>query len=81
MKLLNTEIDIVPGRKPQKQPVPEGWIGPGTGVVRLTNTTSQENSYTVRLVCDNPYWQDQWYSWHRCRRPTHRARRLRESRT
>ncbi len=62
MKLLHAEIDIEPGRKPQKQPLPEGWVGQGSCVVRIKNNTSQENAYTIRLRCDNPYWQDSWYT-------------------
>lgn len=61
MKLLHTEIDVVPGRKPQKQPLPEGYVGAGTAVLRITNTTSRQNAYTVRLQCQEPYWQDAWY--------------------
>ncbi|NLH99219.1 MAG: hypothetical protein GX446_06975 [Chthonomonadales bacterium] len=62
MKLLQTEIDIEPGRKPQKQALPEGWVGQGTAVVRLKNNTNQENAYKVRVRCDNPYWQETWAS-------------------
>ena len=61
MKLLHSEIDIEPGRKPQKQLLPEGWVGQGSCVVRIKNNTNQENAYTVRLRCDNAYWQDTWY--------------------
>ncbi|MFI5385542.1 MAG: IPT/TIG domain-containing protein [Fimbriimonadales bacterium] len=61
MKLLHSEIDVVPGRKPQKQPLPEGFVGAGTGVLRIVNTTSRQNSYTVRLRCDEPFWQDAWF--------------------
>lgn len=59
VRLLQTEIDVVPGRKPQ-QPASEGMIGPGSAVLRITNTTSQENSYTIRVKCDNPYWNESW---------------------
>src|SRR5262245_17475164 len=59
VRLLHTEIDVVPGRKPQ-QPTVEGSVGSGAAVVRLTNTTSQENAYTVRVKCDTPYWQEAW---------------------
>src|SRR5579862_2701889 len=61
MKLLHTEIDVVPGRKPQRQPLPEGYVGMGTAVLRITNTTSRQNSYTVRIHCERPYWQDAWF--------------------
>lgn len=62
MKLLQTEINIVPGVAAQRQPLPEGMVGQGATVVRLTNNTSQENAYTIRLSCDNPYWQESWYT-------------------
>lgn len=61
MKLLHTEIDVVPGRKPQKQPLPEGFVGAGTAVLRITNTTSRQNAYTVRIRCEEPFWQDAWF--------------------
>ncbi|RYG41319.1 hypothetical protein EON79_21010, partial [bacterium] len=60
MKLLHNEIDVVPGRKPQKQPLPEGYVGQGVAVLRLTNTSARQNSYTVRVKCDAPYWQESW---------------------
>lgn len=59
--LLHTEIDAVPARRPQRQALPEGFVGMGTGVLRITNTTGRENAYTVRIVCDDPYWQDAWF--------------------
>ncbi|HVL38414.1 MAG TPA: hypothetical protein VM328_03385, partial [Fimbriimonadaceae bacterium] len=62
MQLLHTEIDIVPGRKPQRQPLPEGYVGQGTALLRIVNTTDQENAYTIRLRCEEPYWQDAWYT-------------------
>ncbi len=61
IKLLHTEVDVVPDRKPQRQPLPEGFIGMGTGVLRISNTTERENAYTVRIRCDHPYWQDAWF--------------------
>lgn len=61
MKLLHTEIDVIPGRKPQKQPLPEGHVGAGTAVLRITNTTSRQNAYTIRITCEEPYWQDAWF--------------------
>ncbi|HWA84373.1 MAG TPA: IPT/TIG domain-containing protein [Fimbriimonadaceae bacterium] len=60
MKLLHTEIDVVPGRRPQKQPLPEGYVGAGTAVLRITNTTARQNAYTVRIRCEEPFWQDAW---------------------
>src|SRR5438874_2015798 len=65
MKLLHPEVDITPGRPGTKQamsPVQEGTPLPGSAVVRLVNTTSQNNAYTVRLRCeDNAFWQESWY--------------------
>jgi len=60
VKLLHPEIDVVPGRKPQKQPLPEGFVGRGTATLRLTNASARQNSYTVRVRCEQPYWQDAW---------------------
>lgn len=62
MKLLHSEIDVVPGRKPLKQPLVEGFVGTGVGTLRITNTTPRQNSYTIRLVCDQEFWQDAWYT-------------------
>jgi tetratricopeptide (TPR) repeat protein len=61
MKLLHREIEIEPGRDPQ-QPGLEGTVGPGSALLRLHNTTNQENAYKVELRCDSPYWQDEWYT-------------------
>ena len=60
MRLLHPEIDVVPGRKPQRQPLPEGYVGRGTATLRLTNPSARQNSYTVRVRCEQPYWQDAW---------------------
>lgn len=63
MKLLQQEVDITPGRpgmRPPVWPVPESQPIPGSAVVRLTNTTKQENAYTIRLRCDQPFWQEPW---------------------
>ncbi len=62
MRLLQSEVDVVPGRKPQKQPLPEGFVGPGIATLRIQNSSPRQNSYTVRLKCDEPYWQDAWYT-------------------
>ncbi len=62
MKLLQSRIEIVPGRRAQMPPA-QGVVGPGSAILRLVNTTGQENAYTVRLRCDsNPYWQEDWYA-------------------
>ena len=62
MKLLQTEVDVVPGRKPQKQPLAEGFVGPGISTLRIQNTTPRQNSYTIRISCDDAYWQDAWFT-------------------
>ncbi len=65
MKLLHPEVEIVPGKpgnRPAASPVPEKQPIPGSAVVRLTNTTSQENAYTVRLRCTEAFWQEAWYT-------------------
>lgn len=65
MKLLHSEVEIVPGRpgmRPPVWPIPETQPIPGSAVVRLTNTTSRENAYTVKIRCDEPFWQDAWCS-------------------
>ena len=60
MKLLQSEIDVVPGRKPQKQPLPEGYVGTGIGTLRIDNATQRQNSYTIHVKCEQPFWQDAW---------------------
>lgn len=65
MKLLHPEVDAMPGRpgqRPQTAPVREDQPLPGSAVIRLTNSTTQENAYTVRLRCEQPFWQDSWYT-------------------
>ncbi len=62
MKLLQSEIDVVPGRKPQKQPLPEGYVGTGIGTLRINNATPRQNSYTIRIKCEQEFWQDAWYT-------------------
>lgn len=61
IRLLQSEIVAEPGRAPQ-QPGLDGEVGPGSAILRLTNTTDQENAYTIRLRCERPYWQDRWYT-------------------
>ncbi|MCW3058197.1 MAG: hypothetical protein JWQ02_18, partial [Capsulimonas sp.] len=63
MKLLHSEVEIVPGRpgmRPPVWPIPETQPIPGSAVVRLTNDTPRENAYTIKLRCDEPFWQDSW---------------------
>jgi hypothetical protein len=64
MKLLQTEIDIEPGRQPQP-PQREGALGRGAAVLRLTNNSKRENAYTIRIEggpCPNQrFWQKSWY--------------------
>ena len=63
MKLLQSEVLIVPGRSaqyPQGAGLAEGQAVPGGAVVRLTNTTPRENAFKVRVRCGDPYWQEDW---------------------
>ena len=64
MQLLFPEIEIVPGQPGTypAQAIYEGQTLPGSTVVRLTNTTSQENALTVRICCEEMYWQEDWYT-------------------
>ena len=40
----------------------ESQVVPGSAVVRLVNTTDQENAYTLRFNCQETYWQDEWFT-------------------
>jgi hypothetical protein len=63
IRLLYPEVDIEPGRRatpPALLPVPEGQSMHGSAFVRVTNSTSQENAYTIRLDCDHPRWDENW---------------------
>ena len=65
MKLLHPEVDVTPGRagkRPQSAPYQDREKLDGSVVLRLTNDTTQENAYTVRLRCENPFWQEAWYT-------------------
>lgn len=65
MKLLHPYVDVVPGRpgmRPSTPIISEGQIVAGSAVVRVINTTDQENAYTLRLKCEEPYWQEEWYT-------------------
>nr|MDQ2686573.1 hypothetical protein [Armatimonadota bacterium] len=65
MKLLHPEVDITPGRpgqRPQTTPVQEALPLPGSAVVRLNNTTTQENAYTVHIRCEQPFWDESWFT-------------------
>ena len=65
MNLLHPEVEITPGRagkRPTSAPYQEREKLDGSVVVRLTNETAQENAYTVRLRCENPFWQEGWYT-------------------
>jgi uncharacterized membrane protein YgcG len=60
MLLLHPEIEVMPGRRAQ-HPHEENPVGPGSALLRVSNTTMQENAYIIRLQCDDPLWQDDWY--------------------
>lgn len=63
MKLLQSEIEIIPGR-PGSRPsvVSESQVLPGSAVLRLTNPMPQENAFVVRLRCDHALWQETWFT-------------------
>ena len=63
MKLLQSEIEITPGR-PGNRPsvVSESQPVPGSAILRVINTMPQENAFVVRLRCEHPLWQDAWYT-------------------
>ncbi len=63
MQLLNTRIEIQPGRKPQviaRGMGGEGDIGQGSTLLTVTNTQGYENAFRVRVQCDAPFWQEEW---------------------
>ena len=64
MKLLHPEVEIAPGTPGKKfaTPTPEREKMSGSVILRLTNETAQENAYTISLRCDNPFWQESWYT-------------------
>lgn len=62
MRLLQTEIDVVPGREPDRAARNEGLVGVNSAYLEIKNSTGRVNSYTVRVACDHPYWQAAWYS-------------------
>jgi hypothetical protein len=61
MKLFQTEINAEPGNRPNRNPRQPGWVGDGTAVLEVHNPTEFENAFSIRLVCDRPYWQAKWY--------------------
>ena len=61
MNLLHPEVEITPGRR-GKQAYQDRDKMAGSAVLRLVNETTQENAFTVRLRCDNPFWQEGWYT-------------------
>lgn len=63
MKLLHSEVEVIPGR-PGSRPsvVSEAQPLPGSAVLRIVNPMPQENAFTVRLRCEHPMWQEEWYT-------------------
>jgi len=63
MKLLQSEVEIIPGR-PGSRPsvVTEGQVIPGSAVLRIINSMPQENAFIVRLRCDHIMWQEAWFT-------------------
>jgi beta-lactam-binding protein with PASTA domain len=65
MELIHPQVDIEPGRAGTRPPVPPylpGYPLPDSAVLRLTNTTSRVNAYTIRVRSDHRYWQENWYT-------------------
>lgn len=64
MKLITPDVEIVPGQRgrPPAEQIVEGLPLQGSAIVRLVNETEQENAYTVRLKCEDPFWQERWYT-------------------
>jgi hypothetical protein len=59
MQLFQQTIDVVPGQPPM--PPRDGQeYGSGCTVLRLTNQSSRENAYRVRVECDAPLWNPEW---------------------
>ena len=65
LQLLQTEIDIEPGRHPQL-PVKSGQVGIGCAILRAVNATEKVLRHEFRLMCDNPFWpHGTSLPWHR----------------
>jgi hypothetical protein len=65
MRLMYPEVDIIPGRagqRPQITPVREEQPLPGSSVIRLNNTTTQENAFTIHVRSEEKFWQEGWYT-------------------
>jgi len=63
MKLLHSEVEVIPGR-PGSRPsvISESQPVPGSAVLRIVNPMPQENAFVVRLRCEHPMWQEAWYT-------------------
>ena len=63
MKLLHSEIEVIPGR-PGSRPSVVSETQPvlGSAVLRIVNPMPQENAFVVRVGCDHPLWQEAWYT-------------------
>lgn len=63
MKLLHSEVDVIPGR-PGSRPsvISESQPVPGSAVLRIVNPMPQENAFIVRLRCEHPMWQETWFT-------------------
>lgn len=63
MKLLHSEVEVIPGR-PGSRPsvISESQPVPGSAVLRIVNPMPQENAFIVRLHCEHPMWQETWFT-------------------
>lgn len=60
MKLLQSEVNLIPGEDPNYAYAPEGYVGQGVAILELHNTTGYQNAYKVRLECQDPFWKPAW---------------------
>lgn len=60
MKLLQSEVNVEPGRAPDRGDRPEGWVGRGSAIFEIHNTGQRINGYNVKVECSNPYWNPNW---------------------
>ncbi len=60
MKLLQSEVNLVPGEDPNYAHAPEGFVGQGVAILELSNTTGYQNAYKIRLECSEPFWKPIW---------------------
>jgi hypothetical protein len=73
MELLHTTVITTPGT-PGSPPTgvynAQDRAFRGSAILRLRNETLQENAYSIRVRCANPYWQKSWYRLQALQRPS-----------